>query len=373
MKESLGLPNPSSIFITGGAGFIGSRLVYALQTQNPSVELTIFDNLHPQVHGANPTTPHFDGNVTFIKGDVSSAIQLKTALSHSKPQIIYHLAAETGTGQSYDEPTRYCQINVLGTTHLIDAIRHVGGVQKVVLAASRAIYGEGAYLDQKGRYCAGLPRNPSAMSLGNFDVPLPTNFEGPGQATTSKPTLPPSPASIYASTKLMQEYLLTQAGDQAEWSTTILRFQNVYGPGQSLRNPYTGVLSIFSQQLLKGQNLDIFEDGLIARDFVYVDDVVNALILAGYKNLLHGTILDIGLGHAVTILEAAKILMAALGRSDNSYTITGAFRVGDIRHACADISAAYQALGWSPQVSLHDGLHHLAQWAKQEFATLSKG
>lgn len=361
------------IFITGGAGFIGSRLVRALQQVNPSVFITVFDNLHPQIHGPDASDPKFEGNVRFIRGDVADKRELELAFDASRPELVYHLAAETGTGQSYDEPSRYCAVNVMGTTHLIEAIRKTGGVRQVVLAASRAVYGEGAYLDAQGRYCSGLPRDAAAMGSGVFDVPLPEGFQNPGKPAPSSPLLAPSPASVYASTKLMQEYLLTQAGEGADWSATMLRFQNVYGPGQSLRNPYTGVLSIFSQQLLSGKCLEIFEDGLIARDFVFVQDVVDALVQAGSKDLPHGSTLDIGLGKAATILEASQILMNALGLPNNSYKITGAFRVGDIRHACADIAAAKNSLNWTPKVGLQDGLTQLAHWAREEFQMLSRG
>lgn len=361
------LTGTMNILITGGAGFIGSRLIRALLAANSTHRIWVLDNLHPQVHGQDAVPPSFDDQVTFLHGDVGDAQTVHDAVAQSRPGLVFHLAAETGTGQSYDEPTRYCLANVMGTTHLIEALRKTGGTERVVLASSRAVYGEGAYIDATGRRCAGLPRDAAAMSAGDFEVPLPDEYAGPGCPVPSSPALPPAPASIYASTKLMQEYLLAQAGEGASWSATILRFQNVYGPGQSLRNPYTGVLSIFAQQLLEGKDLAIFEDGQIARDFVYVDDVVEALVRAGECQLPHGTIIDIGMGEAATIEGAARTLMQALGRDEDSYAITGAFRVGDIRHACADISVAHELLGWSPQVSLDEGLGALARWACGEF------
>ena len=362
------------ILITGGAGFIGSRLAKSLQQNYRNhIHITIFDNLHPQVHGPNPKSPVFEGNIDFLRGDISKQTEVEQVVEKSKPSLIYHLAAETGTGQSYDEPSRYVAANVMGTAHLIEAIRKTGGVKKVILAASRAVYGEGAYMDAHGRYCCGLPRNAEALSQGCFDVSMPAGYSEPGEPAASRSELGPSPASVYASTKLMQEYLLTQAGVNAGWKSVMLRFQNVYGPGQSLRNPYTGVLSIFSQQLLSGNGLSIFEDGLIARDFVYVQDVVDALVAAGDKELPHGTTLDIGLGRAATILEVAQILMVALGKSKLSYKVTGDFRIGDIRHACADITAAKTSLNWAPKVGLEEGLTLFAKWAKQEFLDLSRG
>ncbi|HET8711311.1 MAG TPA: NAD-dependent epimerase/dehydratase family protein [Spongiibacteraceae bacterium] len=354
------------IFITGGAGFIGSRLTRALLSNFANYEVAVFDNLHPQVHGTAPVVPEFPKGCKFILGDVTDENTLTSALTEFQPELVFHLAAETGTGQSYDEPARYCNVNVMGTTFLIQAIRKCRSVRHVVLAASRAIYGEGAYTDAKGNEFIASPRLLPALAAGDFDVPVPSNVERPASPTASHAKLAPMPASIYASTKLMQEYLLTQAGEHAEWRATILRFQNVYGPGQSLHNPYTGVLSIFANQLLEGKEIAIFEDGKIARDFVFVDDVVAALIAASEREIPHGTIIDIGNGEATTILEAARILMRALNISDNNYRITGQFRVGDIRYACADIHSAKTLLQWTPKTQVAEGLQQLAMWAKAQ-------
>ncbi|URF03422.1 NAD-dependent epimerase/dehydratase family protein [Cupriavidus campinensis] len=360
------------ILITGGAGFIGTRLVKALLQSMPDARIWVLDNLHPQVHGPDAKAPIFPAGVAFLRGDVKDAATVRNAVAQSTPTLVYHLAAETGTGQSYDEVSRYCDVNVGGTAHLIEAMRTEAGayVQRVVLAASRAVYGEGGYADADGREFVGLPRDAERMSQGNFEVPLPEGARLPARPIPSHAGLPPAPASVYASTKLMQEYLLRQAGEGAKWNATILRFQNVYGPGQSLRNPYTGVLSIFAQQLLSGKNLNIYEDGEIARDFVFVDDVVNALVAAGPRDLPHGTILDIGSGEPVTILQAARVLIDNIGRAPESLSITGAFRVGDIRYAAADIRAAHQLLDWTPKVDVATGLAQLAAWARVEFAAV---
>ncbi|OQW71715.1 MAG: hypothetical protein BVN35_15370 [Proteobacteria bacterium ST_bin11] len=358
-----------NILITGGAGFIGSRLVSALSQGEPESNIWVLDNLHPQVHGLNPELPHFASTVNFIKGDIADKLIVKSAVELAQPELIYHLAAETGTGQSYDEVSRYCEVNVSGTANLIEAVRTISGAvtKKIVLAASRAVYGEGGYRDSMGRVYTGLPRQAQMMSLRNFEVPLAAGAKFPAEAIASNAQLSVAPSSVYASTKLMQEYLLNQTGEGAGWSSTILRFQNVYGPGQSLRNPYTGVLSIFSRQLLEGKKLEIYEDGRIARDFVYVDDVVDALVKAGLQTLPHGTTIDIGTGQAISILDVARLLMKYLGVSDDHYSVTGAFRVGDIRHACADIDAARDLLGWAPRVSAETGLSLLANWARTEF------
>jgi dTDP-L-rhamnose 4-epimerase len=361
-----------SILVTGGAGFIGSRLVNALSTASSADRIWVIDNLHPQVHGiAAPSLPHFPSSVRFVLGDVTDADKLGQVVAEARPDLVYHLAAETGTGQSFDQVSRYCDVNVTGTARVIEAIRKEGGdtTRRIILASSRAVYGEGAYRDSAGLEYVGLPRQPEAMRAGDFAVPLPASAQLPAQPALSHSGLPPAPASVYASTKLMQEYLLRQAGEDAPWNATILRFQNVYGPGQSLRNPYTGVLSIFSRQLLAGGTLSIYEDGQIARDFVYVDDVINALVKAGEKSLPHGITLDIGSGSAASILDTAHMLARFLGRDESALTVTGQFRIGDIRHACADIREASKLLDWHPSVSLERGLSMLAEWARKEFQT----
>ena len=363
-----------NILITGGAGFIGSRLINSLLKSEPACRIWVLDNLHPQVHGLNSNPPIFSGAIKFVKGDVADKSIVNAIVASAQPTLVYHLAAETGTGQSYDEVSRYCEVNVTGTANLIEAVRSKSGsvTKKIILAASRAVYGEGGYRDSDGRIYVGLPRQAVSMSSGDFSVALPEGAKLPAQAAPSDSGLPVAPASVYASSKLMQEYLLKQTGEGASWKSTILRFQNVYGPGQSLLNLYTGVLSIFCKQLLEGKKLAIYEDGLIARDFVYVDDVVDALVKAGQSDLSHGITMDIGTGEAVSILDVARLLMRNLGIQDDQFTITGQFRVGDIRHACADIRVAHELLGWEPRVSVEAGLSLLANWARTEFQSNNK-
>ena len=356
-----------SILVTGGAGFIGSRLVRALLHADPHRRIWVLDNLHPQVHGSKAATPAFPSQVEFVRGDVADPDAVRAVVRQAAPRLVYHLAAETGTGQSFDEPARYCNVNVMGTAHLLEALRGVDSTRRVVLAGSRAVYGEGAYVDSDGCEHIGLPRLDSRMKARDFSVPLPMGARFPSTAGKSHGELPPAPTSVYASTKLMQEYLLTQAGQGADWGAIILRFQNVYGPGQSLRNPYTGVLSHFARQLLMGKDLSIFEDGEIARDFVFVDDVVDALLRAGDRALPHGAIVDIGSGSPTTILKAARILQRELNCNEAVLRITSEFRAGDIRHACAHIENARRLLEWYPSIGIEEGLSQLAMWARREY------
>lgn len=354
-----------SVMVTGGAGFIGSRLVARLA--EIAGKVTVLDNLHPQVHGLDARVPVFPARVDFHRMSVENREAVEELVRSARPALVYHLAAETGTGQSYDEIARYCQVNVSGTAHLIEAVRRSGDPScRVVLAGSRAVYGEGAYRASSGELVVPPPRLPASMAVGDFLPALPS--AGPLQPVPTPETIPLKPSSVYASTKLMQELLVAQGLAGTNCKPVLLRFQNVYGAGQSLRNPYTGVLSIFCQQILSGKTLDIFEDGEIVRDFVHVDDVVEALMVAGRSEQPGEAPINIGSGHAATIADVAKRLLALLGASEDRCRITGAFRAGDIRHAVADISKAREQLGWQPRVELGDGLRELADWARSSLS-----
>ena len=346
------------IFITGGAGFIGSRLVKRLVDQGG--EVLAFDNLLPQVHGP---APQLALAAPLVRGDVRDRDALDQALRSFQPTMVVHLAAETGTGQSADEPARYADVNVLGTARLIEALRACAvPPQRVVLAATRAVYGEGAYRDAGGSLQVPAPRRSDDMARGVFDL-----LDDGGQALTPIPTpeqVPLMPGSVYGSTKLMQEYLLQQS--PAPWQNVILRLQNVYGPGQSLRNPYTGVLSIFCQQAMAGQTLNIFEDGQIHRDFVFVDDVVAAFVAACASDAAGGRIVNIGTGERAAIVDVARMILARLGLPEDRFQISGQFRSGDVRHAVADVGLARTVLGWQSRVSLDQGVGALVAWARQE-------
>lgn len=346
------------VFITGGAGFIGSRLTRALAELG--ADLVLFDNLHPQVHGPQP---RIDLPAKLVVGDVRDREALTAALHAQQPTIVVHLAAETGTGQSAEEPSRYAEVNVVGTAHLIEAARTAAAPpRRVVLAATRAVYGEGAYEDANGRVLAPPPRRNQDMEAGRFDL-----FDSEGRKLKPLPTredLPPTPGSVYGSTKLMQEYLLQQT--PAPWRSVILRLQNVYGPGQSLRNPYTGVLSIFCQQAMEGRTLNIYEDGVIDRDFVFVDDVVRAFVAACRTDAALDQVINIGTGKGTSIDYAAQLILENLGLPIERRQVTGAFRAGDIRHAVADIARARAVIDWTPQVSVEAGVAALVAWARRE-------
>lgn len=352
-----------TVLITGGAGFIGKRLIPRLAAVGHRI--VVADLLIEQVHGRNPE-PGLPRNVEFHRIDVAAADAMDALMEQTRPSLVYHLAAETGTGQSMDELVRYCHTNVTGTAVLLEALaRHGGTASTIVLAGSRAIYGEGAWQTPAGECIVPEPRDPDAMRAGRFDCEL----EGSTLVPIATPEdLPSRPSSVYASTKLMQEHLVAQAAAVHGWRTRILRFQNVYGDGQSLSNPYTGVLSIFTRQIAEGRRLNIYEDGRIVRDFVYVDDVAEALARCADPALPAGLLANIGSGEPTTIMQVGQMLLELLGADPRSLDVTGDFRVGDIRHATADISRARDLLGWTPKTPLREGLRRLVDWARTDLA-----
>ena len=342
-------------FVTGSAGFIGSKLSVALINQG--FEVCGYDNFHKQVHGDDPDK-NFPYNI--VDGDIRDLDRLSDAIGKFAPDIIYHLAAETGTGQSFDEPARYVEVNVTGTANLFEACRLAGiKPKKVILASSRAVYGEGLYVNSSGEAVEACTRESAKMAQGDFAV-----YDQFGKQLIPQPTpesLQPKPDSVYASTKLMQEFLVKNLAIDFDWS--ILRFQNVYGPGQSLRNPYTGVLSIFCSQIKAGKTLEVYEDGDIFRDFIFVNDVVSSLIAAVHH--ASREITNIGSGQAISMKDVVTLLLEladAKGYSSN-FQITGKFREGDIRFAQADILKAQELLEWQPQFSLANGLSELVNWS----------
>lgn len=351
----------ASALITGGAGFIGTHVISLLAKRCRTI--TVYDNLHEQVHGAGAPLPDFGPACRFVRGDICDATLLNDIVAAAAPDLVVHLAAETGTGQSYDDVAHHCSINVVGTAHLAEAIRRLPTRdRRVVLASSRAVYGEGLYRDPSGVTFVPPPRSAAAMSQGRF---LPEAEDGTALEPLATPeTAPPSPASIYASSKLMQEFVLRQAFDGTAIDLAILRFQNVYGAGQSVRNPYTGVLTIFAQMLQEGKALDIFEDGNIARDFVHVKDAARAIVAAADATPVPGTAINVGSGHAATIKGVADILLRMYGKGPQSLVVSGRFRSGDVRHCRADIALAREALGWHPRIGLEEGLADLVDWVR---------
>lgn len=350
------------ILVTGGAGFIGSWLVEKLLSQGHSV--TVIDNLSPQIHGALPqlAAPWLrNGDVEFIRADVRDKSVVDEVLN--RVEAVVHLAAETGTGQSMYQIGHYYDVNQQSLAGIFEAIgtrhRHI---KRVILASSRSIYGEGAYrLD--GKTVVPSPRESRRMKAGQFE-PLGPNGE-PLELIATSEEAPASPASVYAATKLANETLGRIVADAYGICVVALRFQNVYGERQSLRNPYTGILSIFSNRLRQGLPLNIFEDGHESRDFVHVSDVVAAIGLALDKPLSGFHAINVGSGIATSVLEISQLLRKRL-KSTSPLAVTGDYRAGDIRHCYADIERARNLLDFVPTVSIAEGLARFCDWVLEQ-------
>ena len=356
------------ILITGGAGFIGSNLALALLKRGHQV--TVLDNLSEQIHGKNPeeTSPLYlsiKDKVHFIKGTVACRETLQKAIANNT--VIVHLAAETGTGQSMYEIQHYTDVNIGATALLLDILtneKHL--VKKVVVASSRAIYGEGKYYNKtKNTFVYPLQRTDADMQKGDFEVKDPQNHSDVLElvATTEDSII--HPTSVYGITKQVQEQLVMTVCPTIGIAGVAFRYQNVYGPGQSLKNPYTGILSIFSTQIKNGNGINIFEDGKETRDFVFISDVVDATVLGIEKEAANNHVFNVGTGVATDVITVAKELSNNYG-IQVPITISGNYRLGDIRHNYADITKARQLLGFEPKISFKEGLKQFTDWVNTQ-------
>ena len=354
--------NYKKILITGGAGFIGSNL--ALKLLSKGVDVVVLDNLSEQIHGVNPekTSPLYQsilGKVTFIEGSVND--QEKWTEAIDGVDAIVHLAAETGTGQSMYEIQKYTSINIGGTSLMLDILTNTKhSVKKVVVAASRAIYGEGRYKSTEMGYVYPLSRTDENMKKGDFECTYKDCVEALELVSTTEDSKI-HPTSVYGITKQVQEQLVMCVCPSIGISAVAFRYQNVYGPGQSLTNPYTGILSIFSTRIKNNNQINIFEDGAETRDFVYIDDVVDATILGLEKESANGEVFNVGTGVAIDVLTVANTLKEKYG-IDVPITVSGNYRLGDIRHNFADITKARLLLGFEPKWNFTDGIGEFARW-----------
>jgi dTDP-L-rhamnose 4-epimerase len=350
------------ILITGGAGFIGSHLADELLEKGYQVR--VLDNLSEQVHGKNCERPEYlDPAVELVTGDVRDPLIVKQALKGI--DAVYHYAAMVGVGQSMYQVKDYTDVNNVGTAVLLEALMN-NPVEKLVVASSMSIYGEGLYKDPTGSIQTGLERKLDQLKKGDWEI-----YDKNGHVLTPFPTpetKQPCLSSVYALSKYDQERLCLLIGKAYNIPTTALRFFNVYGTRQSLSNPYTGVLAIFASRLMNDNSPLIFEDGNQMRDFVHVSDIARASRLAMEVPEADDEVFNIGSGNSYTITDIAEKMSAILKKPHIQPTITGKYRVGDIRHCFSDISKAKQILGYEPQVSLKDGLIELAEWLKDQTA-----
>ena len=350
------------VLITGGAGFIGSHLADELLEAGHQVR--VLDNLAEQVHGSERRRPaYLSPEVELQIDDIRNRAALEKALKGI--EVIFHLAAQVGVGQSMYRIRDYVEVNDLGTANLLQLLID-RPVERLVVASSMSIYGEGLYLDSEGTLVEDRDRELPHLQQGLWEM---RGADGRNLAPLPTPEQKrPALSSIYALTKYVQERQCLLIGQAYNVPTVALRFFNAYGPRQSLSNPYTGVLAIFASRLLNGNRPIIFEDGLQKRDFVHVSDVAQGCRLAMERPGLAGRVFNIGSGSSYTVRHVALRLAEILGRPDLTPEITGRFRVGDIRHCFADILLAREMLGYRPLVGLEDGLVELAEWLADQKA-----
>lgn len=347
-----------TILITGGAGFIGRWLARALLRDGHSVR--VLDSLIDQVHPRRERPEELDPEVELQVGDVRDETAVRRALKGV--DAVVHLAAEVGVGQSMYAVDRYTSVNDHGTAVLFQQLID-NPVRRVVTASSMSIYGEGRYRTVDGRIHDEVIRI-GRNADGSWD-PL----DAQGRSLTPEPTPETKPAalkSVYAIGKYVQERLTLTLTQQYGMEGAALRLWNVYGPGQALSNPYTGVLAIFASRIANGQPPMIFEDGLQRRDFVHVTDIAEAFVLALHRAEANGEVFNIASGEDRTIADVARLQAASMGRSDLTPEVTGKSRAGDIRHCIPDLAKAREQLGYAARRDFGDGLAELAEWVSRQ-------
>jgi dTDP-L-rhamnose 4-epimerase len=346
---------PDRVLITGGAGFIGCHLCRTLLASGYQVR--VLDDFVEQVHAGEKPNPILR-ETELIVGNVRNTGLVAKSLRGI--DAVIHLAAEVGVGQSMYEIDRYVEANDLGTASLLQALL-AHPVRRVVVASSMSIYGEGLYRTADGKLIEDAARNGAGWDPIGLDgtplSPLPT-------PEWKRPAL----ASVYAITKFVQERLVLTVAPAYGMEGVALRLFNVYGPGQALSNPYTGVLAIFAARLLNGKTPQVFEDGCQRRDFVHVNDVALAFLKALEVPEAAGGVFNIGSGRTVTVREIAEQMAAAMNRPDLAPEVLGKARAGDIRHCFADISLARERLGFEPRQDLAQGMRALAEWGCRQRA-----
>jgi dTDP-L-rhamnose 4-epimerase len=359
------------VLITGGAGFIGSRLAIALSRRGWRV--TVLDNFSPQIHGQDPSSSplveSLRGHAHLIYGDITNRLTVASTLRDQ--DAVIHLAAETGTGQSMYQIDRYTRVNIGGTSLLLDLLaENKGSVKRLLVASSRSIYGEGKYQSVEAGIVYPSSRRAEDMSAGRFEVTYP----GCTEPLTLLPTDEESrihPSSVYGITKQFQEQMVMTVAPAIGIEGVALRYQNVFGPGQSLSNPYTGILSIFSNLIMQDRTLNVFEDGHESRDFVFIDDVVEATMLALERPSAANEVFNVGSGIPTSVMTVARELCRVIGK-DVPISVSGDFRLGDIRHNYACLEKARRLLNFEPKVCFAEGVNAFARWAVTQGPRISE-
>lgn len=350
------------ILIIGGCGFVGSHTADALLQRG--YEVTVFDNLSPQVHRSG-LPGYLSPEVEFVEGDVRNLRALSKVVARA--DAIYHLAAAVGVGQSMYEISDYISTNIQGTANLLQALLDTRSApEKLIVASSMSIYGEGRYVCPTCGKAAPPPRSPEQLKTKQWELTCP-NCHGALHPDATDEHKPLQCTSIYALSKKAQEEMCLLLGQTYGIPTVAFRYFNIYGPRQSLSNPYTGVAAIFASRLMNGNPPAIFEDGLQMRDFVNIHDIVQANVLALSSPGADGMALNVGSGQPITVQQVAEEIGLMLG-SEVRPTISGTYRAGDIRHCYADISNISAALGYSPKVRFRDGVAELVEWLESQQA-----
>jgi dTDP-L-rhamnose 4-epimerase len=349
------------VLITGGAGFVGSHVADELLAHGYQVRA--LDNLSSQVHGDVARRPDYlNPEIELVRGDIRDPRRVLEALSGI--DAVVHLAAAVGVGQSMYEMAHYTSTNTVGTAVLLEAIAKKQ-IERLVVASSMSLYGEGLYRTVDGAIREGHQRTLEQLRLAQWEL---TDEKGSPLTPVATPeSKQPNIASIYALSKYDQECMCLMIGRAYEIPVVALRFFNIYGPRQSLSNPYTGVLAIFASRLLNDKPPVIFEDGRQLRDFVSVHDVKRACRLALEEPAASGSVFNIGSGQCYPVREIARLMAETLDK-DIEPQVMGQYRVGDIRHCFADITSARDILKYQPRVSLRQGVAELSSWLQGQAA-----
>jgi len=350
------------ILITGGAGFVGSHTADELVQQGH--EVCIYDNISQQVHG-DGLPEYLSREVEFIRGDMRDLAHLSRVVRGV--DVIYHLAAAVGVGQSMYQIADYTAANTLGTANLLQAILDTKAQpERLIVASSMSIYGEGEYSCSECGDVAPKMRNLRQLQDKVWEVSCP-NCGGAVSPIPTRESKPLHCSSIYALSKKDQEEMVLLFGRTYDIPAVALRYFNIFGTRQALSNPYTGVVAIFASRLMNGKPPMVFEDGSQLRDFVNVQDIVRANVLAMSSDQANGMAVNIGSGQPISIREIAMELAGTLGLP-MPLEITGKYRAGDIRHCFADISTASRLLDYTPRVRFADGLKELVDWLGSQTA-----